>query len=81
MHSTTLKIKSYLDKEGFRTLSHTKFFEDLKYLIMDAFECTTKATSLTIAKVNEFNCSQYFKSALSNNNQRSIEQLPKRKLR
>ena len=49
--TTKFNMKSHFDKEGFKTLNHSRFFEELKDLIMDAFECATKATSSTITKV------------------------------
>ena len=77
LHAITLKIKSQLDKEGFRNLSHARFFEELKDPIADAFECATKATTSTTSKFDEHDATQSFKLALSNNNQISIDHLPK----
>ena len=75
--SETLKSKSYFDAEGFRTLSHASFFEQLKHLIMDTFQNATKETVSTIAKSDECDSAQSFKSVASNNNQRSTENLRK----
>ena len=56
-------MKSCFDKEGFKTLNYARFFEELKVLIMDAFECAEKETATIEAKVDEYNSTQSFKLA------------------
>ena len=41
--SISLKMKSCFDKEGFKNVTHARFFEKLKVSIMCAFYYATKA--------------------------------------
>ena len=61
--STSLKMKSYFDKEGFKNLGHASFFEELKALLMDAFYYAAKSTAETIAQVDDHNYEKSFKLA------------------
>ena len=76
--SASLKINSYFDEEEFKNLSHSRVLEELKVLIMDAFDCTTKVIATNAAQVEENDSTQFLKSASSNHNQRKTEHLPKK---
>ena len=73
----SLKMKSCFDKEGLKTLSHARCFEELIVMIVDSFECVTKITATTVSQVEEHDSAQSFKAASSNHNQINIEFLPK----